>query len=199
MSDGPYRGTSSTDPDEPAVDPAKPWALQTWTSRRECPQCAVPLFAARKEGFRIDACGTCGGAWLDHLTSERAIEERNLTPAQLADVAASHAPRVPETRERKCPVCTQLLQQTLVPDARVVIDVCSPHGAWFDPDEMRLVIEAMVRRTPPKIDPEVDEIIAREAFKGQFRPPENYDPNDYGTGPTLGDVLALLLSNKSKP
>lgn len=195
MNDGPYRGASTVDPEEPPVDPNRPWELQTWTSRRECPQCRVALFAARKEGYRVDACATCGGAWLDHATSTRAVADRNLTPAQLAEVAASHAPGAPTNANRHCPICTQPLRQRLVPEARVVIDVCDAHGAWYDPDELRTVIESLVRANPPPLDPEVEMAIEQEAFKGQFRPPENYGSEDAKPF-TAWDVFTVLFRSK---
>ena len=39
---------------------------------------------------------------------------------------------------------------------------------------MRTVITAVVNRTPPAVDPEVDRIIAREASLGALRPPADY-------------------------
>ena len=50
MSGGPYRAPSAVEPDEPAPDPRGPWVLLTWTSRRPCVNCHLPLFAAKKEG-----------------------------------------------------------------------------------------------------------------------------------------------------
>jgi Zn-finger nucleic acid-binding protein len=195
VNEGPYRGAAAVDPDEPPVDPNRPWLLQTWTSRRECPQCNVALFAARKEGYRIDACATCGGAWMDHELTARAVADADLTPAQLSDHAAKHAGRVPATKGRACPICNGALKEKLVPEARVVIDVCEAHGAWFDADEMRTVIEALVRAHPPPLDPSVDEAIRREAFMGQFRPPENYEPG-YVSGPSLWDVVSILFGSR---
>ena len=192
MNDGPYRAAATVDPDEPPADPQKPWVLQTWTSR---PQCKVALFAARKEGFRVDACATCGGAWMDHEMTQRAVTEGDLTPAQLSDQAAKHAGRVPAARERACPVCNDQLKERLVPEARVVIDVCESHGSWFDADEMRTVIQALVRANPPPLDPSVDEAIRREQFMGQFRPPENYQPGDM-SGPTLWDLVTILFGSR---
>ena len=40
---GPYRQPGAREPDEPPIDPARPWLLQTWTSRRICPVCSVAL------------------------------------------------------------------------------------------------------------------------------------------------------------
>jgi hypothetical protein len=54
-------------------------------------------------------------------------------------------------------------------DAGVTIDVCAAHGAWFDPHEMRAAIEAVVRRRPPQVDPEVDREIARAEAFAPFR------------------------------
>jgi Zn-finger nucleic acid-binding protein len=194
MSEGPYRGASPIDPDEPPADPSRPWLLQTWTSRRECPQCKVPLFAARREGYRIDACGTCGGAWLDHATSARAIKERDLTPAQLSDDAAKRSGRADEAAERHCPVCAVVLRRDLIGIAHVIIDVCDAHGAWFDPDEMRLVIEAVVRQNPIVLDPSVDAAIARERELGRLRPPANYHvPSGFGGG--MFHTMNHLLSS----
>jgi Zn-finger nucleic acid-binding protein len=176
MTDGPYREAGTRDPEEPPPDPRGPWVLQTWASSLECPDCGIHLYAARKEGFRIDACGRCRGAWLDRSTSERAIDERSLVPAMLADVAASGvdpADGSPPSR-RLCPDCRAPLITSRIADAGVVVDVCATHGTWFDPGEMRAVITAIVKRTPPAVDPEVDRIIAREAALGAQRPPADY-------------------------
>lgn len=191
MDQGPYRGASAGDPDEPPVDPHRPWALQTWTSRLLCPKCGISLFAARKEGYRVDACGTCGGAWLDHATAARAVSEQDLTPAQLSEQASRHAKGVVSLTPRPCPVCRDTLRQRLVPEAPVVLDVCDAHGSWFDPDELRRFIEALVRANPPPPDPEVEEAIRREALLGQFRPPESYEPG--GDDLSIWHVLTVLF------
>jgi Zn-finger nucleic acid-binding protein len=152
-------------------------------SRRACPDCEVPLFAARKEGFRIDACGRCGGAWLDHVTAQHAIAERSLVPAILAEQASARASvGPPAQRARACPDCGVALVATGVRDARTEIDVCAEHGSWFDADEMRAVIEAIVRRRPPEVDPEVDRAIAREQALAALRTAlvrENPELGDY--------------------
>lgn len=176
QSDGPYRAQGTLEPDEPPPDPRGPWVLQTWVSRRPCPDCGIALFAAKKEGYRIDACGRCGGAWIDQASIGRAVEERSLVPALLSDEAARRAPEPqPDRQGRACPDCQAPLAATRVHDAGVLIDLCDGHGAWFDPRELRAVIEALVRRRPPEVDPEVDRIIAEEARRGALRPPESYD------------------------
>ncbi len=190
LNDAPYRVVSPRDTDEPDPDPRGPWVLQTWVSRRDCPDCGIPLFAARQEGFRIDACGTCGGAWLDHHVARRAVEERSLVPARLSREAARHSRASPRAQHRKCPVCASELVATHVADAYVVIDVCMAHGTWFDPDEIRLVVEAMVRRTPPQVDPSVDREIERAESWASLRPPANYQPSP-GNWDLVGALIRL--------
>jgi Zn-finger nucleic acid-binding protein len=189
----PYR-TAAEDTDEPAPDPRGPWVLQTWTSRRECPDCGVHLFAAKKEGFRVDACGQCGGAWLASAMLTRAVEERTIVPAMLSEMASKHAPAPrPNSPGRKCPDCQDALEARHVEKARVAIDVCGAHGAWFDADEMRRTIEALVK--PPQVDPSVDRIIEEEAKRGAFRPPESYEVGYGFTGRAnvALDATAVLL------
>jgi Zn-finger nucleic acid-binding protein len=177
MTEGPYRDAGAREPEEPPPDPRGPWVLQTWTSSRKCPDCRTLLFAARKEGFRIDACGGFCGAWLDHVTAGRAVDERSLVPAALADLAAAptlDAPFAPPGR--RCPDCQRDLVTQRIGDAGIEVDVCAEHGTWFDPGEMRKFITALARRKPSALDPEVDRIIEAEARLGALRPPANYEP-----------------------
>ena len=95
---------------------------------------------------------------------------------------------------RRCPDCGEPLTESEVRDAGVVVDVCSIHGTWFDPREMRAVIEAIVRRTPPAVDPEVDRVIAREAILGRHRPPESYRvPHGFTGTRDFDDVVSDIL------
>jgi Zn-finger nucleic acid-binding protein len=172
MSDpsSPYRGPGAREPDEPPPDPARPWLLQTWLSRRACPVCAVALYAARKEGFRVDGCGQCGGVWLAHEDADRTFFERHLAPLELAEMAARHAAPPPATPcPRPCPDCRQELAR-LTALGGVVVDRCEADGVWFDADELGLVLDAYVLHHGPKsTPPEVDEAIKNMAALTQLR------------------------------
>jgi hypothetical protein len=56
---------------------------------------------------------------------------------------------------------------------------------------MRRTIEALVG--PPKVDPEVDRVIAEEAVRGALRPPEAYDVG-YGLSVITLDAASILES-----
>lgn len=139
MSD-PYRGASPRPPTQAEAEGnAKPWELKTWASERACPVCAIPLFAAAKDGYRIDACGKCGGSWISLGDLRKMIDTSNKTPIELArmadSVASTASPPTPEART--CPECKAPLAVDNL--AGVDIDVCGDHGTWFDARELERV------------------------------------------------------------
>jgi Zn-finger nucleic acid-binding protein len=181
MTEGPYRKPSQPDPQEPPPG-AKPWELQTWTSRRMCPTCSIPMFGARQDGFRIDACGTCGGAWLAHEEAQRMITARSSTPAKLSEQAAAAAPNrqlVPEGRP--CPDCQTSLERHHIYPCDV--DSCKVHGTWFDAHELRACAEASIRR--------LQQSDSREADAGIYQLAAEADNRAAGVA-VAGGVLGVL-------
>lgn len=146
MSD-PYRRPDQRASGEPPANTAKPWELRTWTSERTCPVCGIALFAAEKDGYRIDACGACGGSWMSHVQARKMIDAGAKAPLELAHMTESIVPRAPTTGERRCPDCGQSLQRDVVAD--VTVDVCDDHGTWFDPRELEQVATALIRDYGP--------------------------------------------------
>jgi Zn-finger nucleic acid-binding protein len=155
MTDGPYRQPAGREPDEPPVDPARPWALQTWVSQRSCPTCALPLFAARKDGFRVDACGSCGGAWLPTADATRMVDERSAVPVELGIIATERAQaRRGVPAGKPCLDCGRPLVRRDLPRAQ--IDACDVHGTWFDAGELRVLARTVLSKLPPATGADVD-------------------------------------------
>ncbi len=158
MSDGPYRQASEREPDEPPTDESRPWALQTWTSKRTCPVCDVPLFAARRERFRIDACGRCGGAWAPAADTQRMLDERSVVIVELGRLASEKAEaRTQLAPGHACLDCDEVLARHTIA-GRVVVDVCKMHGTWFDAGELE-VLRVVLERLGPLPVPGLDEDI----------------------------------------
>lgn len=152
MTDAPYRDAARREPDEPEADPARPWEVQTWTSRLACPRCAVPLFAARRSGIRVDGCGACGGVWLATDDARRMLETRSRVAADLAATAGRGARALAyKAGDAACPVCAVTLDRSVVPPGNTEIDVCAVHGTWFDRGELERVLDALMpaRAVPP--------------------------------------------------
>lgn len=140
---GPYREAGSR-PVAATPNDATPWELRTWESERSCPVCAIPLFAASKDGYRIDACGKCGGSWMAHADVRRMIDTSEKAPIELARMADSReVPRPGGTDVRTCPECKGALVSEVLGGAE--IDVCDAHGTWFDRTELQQVAIALLK------------------------------------------------------
>lgn len=47
-----------------------------------------------------------------------------------------------EVRYVPCPICKQLMHRVnFAKCSTVIVDVCKPHGTWFDKEELRRVVE----------------------------------------------------------
>ena len=103
---------------------------------KPCPACVAPLVSAPL-AWTVLTCNGCGGVWADPAASTRI----NRTVCRdLVGVAKQAAKRADPERpsivdgERRCPVCTQALRHEKI--GGVSLDVCDPHGTWFDRDEL---------------------------------------------------------------
>ncbi len=169
-----YRVPGERDPDEPLPDPARPWLLQTWLSRRVCPRCGDSLFAARREGHRLDACGVCGGGWLANEAAARMLAEASMVPVELSRIAeARRTPDLPRGASARCPDCGDDLRARVVHG--MTVDVCDAHGTWYDAGELAAVATATLREHAARVaraaanDPELRALDRKLRIGGEIR------------------------------
>jgi Zn-finger nucleic acid-binding protein len=98
-----------------------------------CPRCATPTLVP---GHDVHVCTGCGGVWLDDARA------RQLLAPLGADLQPS---AMPQTAPVACPVCGHGMYICLTRLAGVEIDVCGPHGVWFDRSELERVSHAVAR------------------------------------------------------
>jgi Zn-finger nucleic acid-binding protein len=108
---------------------------------RSCPLCSALLAARRSQQLVIDHCATCGGVFVDHPMLESILANLGLVGSLL-----TYLPRRPisdeETLIRRCASCTQDMQQRMWPGgAGAIVDVCVPHGVFFDAGELHRLVE----------------------------------------------------------
>ena len=110
-----------------------------------CPRCRIPLTPGRARNVILHACGQCGGVWLDNTCASRMVQAYEADALAMADQAAKAAPCPTDTSMSgiPCAACDTPMQQRCV--CGVDIDICSQHGTWFDPHELRKVAEAMAQ------------------------------------------------------
>ena len=114
-----------------------------------CQTCGGVLVAFELESVEIDRCVECGGTWLDAGEIERISAMAGADPGPLSQSLTRAASGAKSKRE--CPRCARALRQVRigagVNTARgakpvIEIDRCpAGHGYWFDPGEMRQLIE----------------------------------------------------------
>ncbi|MFI5350770.1 MAG: zf-TFIIB domain-containing protein [Elusimicrobiota bacterium] len=114
-----------------------------------CPSCrgAGRLSTRALGGARLSGCMTCGGVWADAESFKRLCEDRSTQTAYLGkgSVVGPPKPSDPTAHAivyRPCPVCGDLMNRfNFAGCSGVILDVCKPHGVWFDADELRRIVE----------------------------------------------------------
>jgi Zn-finger nucleic acid-binding protein len=114
-------------------------------SAYRCPDCGEALFVGRAKNVVLHACGRCRGIWLDKDDALRAgqgwISEEGRSLASAVDASPGKAAGyrtaaagIDEHGKRGCPHCARAL--TRRSGGAVELDVCMPHGVWFDRGEL---------------------------------------------------------------
>ena len=128
-------------------------AITPLPAKALCPRCDGALqrrdFATDAGGSTLIECAGCGGLWLapavfDHLcrrTEAAAAAWSGLT------VKAKAAPVFEaQVRYLACPDCgDRMTRKNWGGDSGVVVDLCRPHGLWFDPGELARVLDFLRR------------------------------------------------------
>ncbi len=107
-----------------------------------CPRCTCSLEAVSVGGMPLEQCPRCGGLWVGAETFDRICSDRESQAAAI-DLNPP-APAQPEQQVvyLKCPQCSQLMsRKNFAQRSGVIIDICRPHGIWFDRSELRRIIE----------------------------------------------------------
>lgn len=144
-----------------------PWCFVWSYSKHGCPHCgattpppapdAVPLSCPTCRrgtltsrvlgGARLSGCSACGGVWADPVSFKAICEDRQTQAAYLGEGAIAAAPKAYDPTEspvyyRPCAQCGDLMNRfNFAGCSGVILDVCKPHGVWFDPDELRRIVE----------------------------------------------------------
>lgn len=125
-------------------------------STRVCPRCdSDPQLDARLVGdVLLDECPQCHGVWLDVTAVERVIRERRqssvseiLGMAPRAGQPVASNPSFDTNRMYlKCPDCEQVMNRVnFGRRSGIIVDVCKPHGTWFDANELPRIVEFVSR------------------------------------------------------
>jgi Zn-finger nucleic acid-binding protein len=147
----PYRAPGARDEADvaPAVERKERASSPASTVAREdaddapCPRCARALAPSDRAG--TFGCGACGGLFVERTVLAQMTAEAEGTPP--ADAPRPHAgAKLDDVRYLPCPVCTQRMNRAnFGRRSGVIVDVCKPHGTWFDAGEIDRALDFVAR------------------------------------------------------
>jgi Zn-finger nucleic acid-binding protein len=116
--------------------------LATWETLHKCPRCLLELFAGERAGFRIEACGRCGGVWIAGEQLQRALGTGSRAAEELSTkvAAVTQSVVIDDAPPLACPECAQNMTKSWL--GRVALDSCEVHGTWFDRHELPQAMRA---------------------------------------------------------
>jgi uncharacterized protein len=141
-----------------------------------CPRDKTSLTEQRYEAHvQVDACGTCGGMWLDDGELEAIQESRERDHRRDLDAMPDLVGAVGAHAEPgACPKCGAVMEsREYAHCSRIVVDVCPEgHGIWLDGGELR-ALEIFFEKAKLSANTEDEGLWAMRSFwvslKGLFR------------------------------
>ncbi|MBI3287900.1 MAG: zinc ribbon domain-containing protein [Elusimicrobia bacterium] len=142
-----------------------PWCFEWIGARRDCGRCgarAMPpgqdetvltcpcgqtLHSRELGAARLSGCASCAGVWADAASFKSICADRSTQAAYMGEGSvlarpSQSDPSREEIKYRPCPLCRELMNRiNFAGCSGVVLDLCKPHGVWFDPDELRRIVE----------------------------------------------------------
>ena len=103
-----------------------------------CPACSKALVPEEMGDVTVDRCSHCGGIWFDRGEVVRVLDlhTQGVSGAKLSELERRF-PSYRVTRERHramaCVRCRARMHRLpAAPRVPVMVEVCGPHGIWFD-------------------------------------------------------------------
>lgn len=110
-----------------------------------CPRCRVNTAFVAIGGNELRECPRCEGLWADVETLQQICADRERQSALLGTamtIEPASNDKLETVRYIPCPVCQELMHRVnFARCSAVIVDVCKPHGTWFDKEELRRVME----------------------------------------------------------
>jgi Zn-finger nucleic acid-binding protein len=188
----------------------QPQALHALPVDVACPRCKSKLRRRTLGQTDVIECSSCAGLWLAHETIKCLVERAEHEDLDGLDLAQAPA-RIEDSLRPEgyipCVACGQLMQRrNFAGNSGVIVDVCGPHGVWFDQRELERVLEHVraggLRRARERELERQEERLRRlrdadapaHGLEGDFLAPPGRPPADLldflgGAGRVLGDLL----------
>lgn len=120
--------------------PAVQWERETtdWP----CPACRAPMLRGTLRDIPLHECERCHGLWVDTPSFEhicRHAEEQAAALGRAQPLAGADG--LGPVHYLRCPQCAELMHRlNFARCSGIIVDVCRPHGTWFDTHELRRIV-----------------------------------------------------------
>ena len=106
-----------------------------------CPRCKLPLEAAATgDDGRLHECPRCGGVFVPKDVLAELLVRAELS-GPFSDPPKQKFPSLDEVRYVSCPLCHSSMNRlNFGRVSGIIVDVCKPHGTWFDGGELTRVM-----------------------------------------------------------
>jgi Zn-finger nucleic acid-binding protein len=102
------------------------------------------MTAQTVDDVEVRGCKSCGGHFVDHDAMVALAAGRSETVR--TSVAGYAVPTIDPHRVLACPVCSRTMKVGYVcHGCAVLVDICVPHGTWFDRLELESALDAIGR------------------------------------------------------
>jgi Zn-finger nucleic acid-binding protein len=158
--------------------------------RPRCARCDIALASLSVEAGSqgVLGCPACGGEFCERAALESAVQK-----ARLAGLGNAYARPVLDMaaplRYVRCPVCGQLMvRRNYGGSSGVVVDVCGPHGVWFDRGELSQVLAFCASGGLARAEADAASRAAAQRFAGAAG-----TPAQRSDGEDVGDVAVACI------
>ena len=167
-----------------------------------CPRCQAAMNEVTVGSTTVLECARCEGIWVDVDTLQQIVADREKQALVSNVPSALNQPLEVEKTIRyvPCPVCHELMNRVQFAQcSHVIVDVCKPHGTWFDKDELQRAVQfiragGLDKARAQQIDQLKEEqrrLAVAQLHGGAFEP---HEPNSrYNTGFDLTSSTIGLL------
>jgi Zn-finger nucleic acid-binding protein len=147
-------------------------------------------------------CGSCEGIWVDVDTLQQICSDREKQAFAASVPGAMNQPLELERNIRyvPCPVCHELMNRVQFAQcSHVIVDVCQPHGTWFDKQELERAVQfiragGMDKARAQQIEQLKDEqrrLSVAKLAGTMFEPPQSSPMHNRGF--EIGSTIGLLF------
>lgn len=109
-----------------------------------CPRCRVNMREVTLGKSTMRECSVCEGVWVDTVALHQICTDRERQASILgnaADLVPAASRSIEQVRYVPCPSCKRLMHRVnFAKCSNVIVDVCKPHGTWFDKEELHRIV-----------------------------------------------------------